>query len=141
MGKKLRIVATSTWLALYALSGLAVAQTAASSAQNGGIASRNADAKSMMNKADSDYKAAKATCKPMKRVEARACLQEAKATYQQAKADARGTTRNANAGGTAVPQSPVTAVETQSPAVSATGIAPRPVGPDLTPGKPAVPAK
>ena len=141
MGKKLRIVATSTWLALYALSGLAVAQTAASSAQNGGIASRNADAKSMMNKADSDYKAAKATCKPMKRVEARACLQEAKATYQQAKVEARGMTPDANVGGATVTPSSLPAVETQSPAVSATGIAPRPVGPNVTPGKPAVPGK
>ena len=140
MKKKLMAVATSTWLGLYAMTGLAVAQTAASSAQSSAMAGRS-DAKSMMKKADSDYKAAKAVCKPMKRVEAKTCLQDAKAAYQHAKADARGTTRNANAGGTPMPQAPVTAVQTQSPAVSATGIAPKPGGPDLTPGKPAVPGK
>lgn len=141
MKKKLRALAASTWLALYALTGVAVAQTAASSAQNGGIASRNADAKSMMKKADSDYKAAKAACKPMKRVEAKTCLQDAKAAYQQAKVEARGMTRDANVGGATVTPSSLPAVETQSPAVSATGIAPRAVGPNLTPGKPAVPGK
>ena len=140
MKKQLMAVATGTWLGLYAMTGLAVAQTAASSAQNSDIAGRS-DARSLMKKAGSDYKAAKAACRPMKRVEAKACLQDAKAAYQQAKVEARGTTSAANAGGAAVPQSPVTAVETQSSAVSATGIAPRPGGPDVSPGKPAVPGK
>lgn len=141
MKKKLSALATSTWLALYALTGVAVAQTATSSAQNSGIASRNADAKSMMKKADSDYKAAKTACKPMKRVAAKACMQDAKAAYQQAKVEARGMTRDANVGGATVTPSSLPAVETQSPAVSATGVAPRPVGPNVTPGKPAVPGK
>ena len=141
METKLRALATSSLLGLCALTGLAVAQTAPSSGQNSGIASRNADAKSMLKKADSDYKAAKAACKPMKRAEAKSCLQEAKAAYQQAKVVARGMTRDANAGGATMPPSSVSAVQTQSPAVSATGIAQTPGGPNLTPGKPAVPGK
>ena len=140
MKNKLRAIATGTWLGLYAMTGLAVAQTAASSAQTSAMAGRS-DARSMMKKAGSDYKAAKAACRPMKRVEAKACLQDARAAYQQAKADVSGTTSAANAGRAAMPQAPVTAVETQSPAVSATGIAPKPGGPDLSPGKPAVPGK
>ena len=140
MKKKLIAVAASSWLGLYALTGLAVAQTAANSAQSGAMAGRS-DARSMMKKADADYKAAKAACRPMKRVEAKVCLQDAKTAYQQVKADARGTTRSANAGGAVMPQAPGKAVQTQSPAVSDTGIAPKPGGPDLTPGKPAVPGK
>ena len=140
MKKQLMAVATSTWLGLCAMTGLAVAQTAASSPQNSAMGSRS-DARAMMKKAGADYNAAKAACRSMKRVEAKACLKDAKAAYQQAKVDIRVTTSAANAGGTAMPQSPVTAVETQSSAVSATGIAPSPGGPDLTPGKPAVPGK
>ena len=140
MQKQLVAVATGTWLGLYAMTGFAVAQTATSSAQSSGVAGPG-DARAMMKKANSDYEAAKAACRPMKRVEAKACVKDAKAAYQQAKVDIRTTTSAANAGGAAMPPSPATAVETQSPAVSATGIAPRPGGPDLTPGKPAVPGK
>ena len=140
MKKQLMAVATGTWLGLYAMTGLAVAQTAASTAQNSGVAGCT-DARAMMKKAGADYNAAKAACRPMKRVEAKACLKDAKAAYQQAKVDIRTTTSAANAGGTGMSQPPVTAVETQSPAVSATGIAPRPGGPDVSPGKPAVPGK
>jgi hypothetical protein len=79
-------------------------------------------------------------CLALKGAEERECLKRAKGSYAKAISEANG--RRRGVGTTAAPPGgPVPALETQSSAVSATGIAPSTVGPDRTPGTQAVPAK
>lgn len=91
-------------------------------------------------KPDTRKKTDAKSCLALKGAEERACLKRAKGSYAEAIAEANR--RGPGVGTTAVsPGGPVPALQTQSSAVNATGIAPSTVGPDRTPGTQAVPSK
>ncbi|WP_196870927.1 hypothetical protein [Polaromonas sp. CG_9.11] len=91
-------------------------------------------------KADTEYQTATKRCLALKGAEERECLKRAKGSYAEAIAAANG--RGPGVGTTAAPPGgPVPALQTQSSAVSATGIAPSTIGADGTPGTQAAPAK
>jgi hypothetical protein len=128
------------WAALAApvAAQTAAGNPAASSAGSSG-ATTKPDTRTVTRQSDADYKKAQARCNSRQGADKQSCLEEVKARHQQAKAADGGN----KTGASRTPTSPdaVPAVQTQSSAVSATGVAPSTTGPDPTPGTPAVPRK
>ena len=142
MNKKMIAWAVGALFSIHFTASPVVAQTRPSSASTAVVSFSGAaigDIKKK-KKVDTDFKSAKAACQSLKSMERTSCLKEAKATHRQARFDNRATRRTADKSPVAASQD-LPAVQTQSAAVSATGIAPSAVGPNRTPGKPAFPEK
>jgi len=126
--------ATGILLGTISLAGPSVAQTAAGS---GAASGARADAKPApgqgLPKADPGNAPVDARCNSRKGADQKTCLDEVRA-QQRAQGDARAA--RPSGAPAAMP-----AVQTQSSAVSATGVAPSTTGPDPTPGTPAMPRK
>lgn len=137
MSKTLIAWATGILLGTASLALPAVAQTAAGGAtESGARADPKKSPTAAQSKADPTQSAANARCNSRKGADQKTCLEQVRAQQQ-----AQGGAGAGNTGTSRPPGTPVPALQTQSSAVSATGVAPSTTGPDPTPGTPAVPRK
>lgn len=103
-------------LALAGMNAAGAAQTIPSAAD----VAAAPDLRSLNRQVTAQYQAARAECRPLARAERRDCLREARAVRQEARAEVHRL-------------HPLSAVQTQSAEVMATGIAPTTGGPSPAP--------
>ena len=140
MNKNMIAWAAGAFFGMYLVASPVVAQTRPSSASIAGASFAGAATEDTKKKVEADFKSAKAACRSLKSTERTSCLKEVKATHRQARFYTRATRQTVDKSPAAASLD-LPAVQTQSAAVSATGIAPSAVGPKRTSGKPAFPEK